>query len=130
MSDDRELVERLATIDATPRARWVAELRADLDAAWETEDPGDLDSLRTTTVTLVDNEPTPSEPSSGRRWASLIAAAAAVVLVVGVLVVFDRDDAPPADQPSPTVTVPPTHASASAVRHTRRAARARDVLRR
>ena len=80
----------------------------DLDAAWETEDPGYLDSLRTTTVTLVDNEPTPSEPSSGRRWAILIAAAAAVVLVVGVLVVFDRDDAPPADQPSPTVTVPPT----------------------
>ena len=108
MSDERELVERLAAIDATPRARWVAELRADLDAAWETEDPGYLDSLRTTTVTLVDNEPTPSEPSSGRRWVTLIAAAAAVVLVVGVLVVFDRDDAPPADQPSPTVTVPPT----------------------
>ena len=40
MSDDRELVERLAAIDATPRAGWVAELRADLDAAWETEDPG------------------------------------------------------------------------------------------
>ena len=54
MSDDRELVERLAAIDATPRAGWVAELRADLDAAWETEDPGYLDSLRTTTVTLVD----------------------------------------------------------------------------
>ena len=28
MSDDRELVERLAAIDATPRASWVAELRA------------------------------------------------------------------------------------------------------
>ena len=37
MTDDRELVERLAAIDATPRAGWVAELRADLDAAWETE---------------------------------------------------------------------------------------------
>ena len=108
MSDERELVERLATIDATPRARWVAEFRADLNAAWETEDPGYLDSLRTTTVTLVENEPTPSEPSSGRRWVTLIAAAAAVVLVVGVFVVFDRDEAPPADQPSSTVTVPPT----------------------
>ena len=39
MSDERELVERLATIDATPRARWVAELRADLDAAWELHEP-------------------------------------------------------------------------------------------
>jgi hypothetical protein len=107
MSDERELVERLATIDATPRARWVAELRRDLDAAWDTDDLGDLDSLRTTTVTLLDNEPTLSEPSNRRRWAGLIAAAA-VVLVVGVLAVFDRDDAPPADQPTPTVTVPPT----------------------
>ena len=108
MSDERELVERLATIDATPRARWVAELRADLDATWDTADLGDLDSLRRQTVTLVETEPTPSEPSSGRRWAILIAAAAAVVLVGGVLVVFDRDEAPPADQPAPTVTVPPT----------------------
>ena len=90
MSEDRELVERLAAIDATPRAGWVADLRADLDAAWETGDPGYLDSRRTTTVTLVENEPTPSEPSNRRRWAGLIiAAAAAVVLVVGVLVVFD-----------------------------------------
>ncbi len=108
MSDDRELVERLAAIDATPRAGWVAELRADLDAAWETGDAGYLDSLRTTTVTLVDHEPTPSEPSSGRRWPILIAAAAAVVFVAVVLVGHDRDDATPADQPSPTVTVPPT----------------------
>ena len=107
MSDDRELVERLATIEATPRARWVAELRADLDAAWETEDLGDLDSRRRTTVTLVDNEPPPSEPSSGRRWTSLVVAAAAVVVVVvGVFVVFRGDDGTPADQPSPTVTVP------------------------
>ena len=58
-------------------------------------------------MTLVDNEPTPSEPSSGRRWAILIAVAAAVVFAVVVLVVFDRDDATPADQPSPAVTVPP-----------------------
>ena len=106
MSEDRELVERLAAIDATPRAGWVAELRADLDAAWETDDPGDVDSLRMTTVTLIDNEPTPPEPSGGRRGAGLIAVAAAVVVAVVVLVVFDRDDVAPADQPSPTVTVP------------------------
>ena len=130
MSDERELVERLAAIDATPRARWVAELRADLDAAWETEDPGYLDSLRTTTVTLVDNEPTPSEPSSGRRWATLIAAAAAVVLVVGVLVVFDRDDAPPADQPATDRHRAPTTPPRALFGTTRRAARTRDVLRR
>ena len=108
MSDERELVERLATIDATPRSRWVAELRADLDAAWGSTNLGELDSLRMTTVTLVDNESTPSEPSDRRRWGTLIAAAAAVALVVGVLVVFDRDDAPPADQPATTVTVPQT----------------------
>jgi len=40
MSEDRELVERLAAIDASPRTGWVAELRADLDAAWDTEKLG------------------------------------------------------------------------------------------
>ena len=54
MSDNRELVELLAAIDATPRASWVTGLRADLDAAWEIEDAGYLDSLRTT-VSLVDH---------------------------------------------------------------------------
>jgi hypothetical protein len=109
MSDDRELIERLAAIDATPRAGWVAALRADLDSAWETDDPCyHLESRRTTTVTLVEKEPAPSEPSSGRRWAILIAAAAAIVLLVAVVVIRDVDDGAPADQPSPTVTVPPT----------------------
>jgi hypothetical protein len=108
MSDDRELVERLAAIDATPRASWVAELRADLDAAWETGDAGYyLDSLRTTTLTLVDHEPTPPEPSSRRRWLILIAAAAAVVAAIALVATRD-DNATPVHQPSPTVTVPPT----------------------
>jgi hypothetical protein len=107
MADDRELVARLAAIDATPRAGWVAELRADLDAAWQTEHPDSLDPLSLTTVTLVDNEPAPAGPSSRRRWKGLIVAAA-VVFAVGVLVVLDRDDSPPADQPSPTIIVPPT----------------------
>jgi hypothetical protein len=107
MSDDRDLVGRLAAIDATPRASWVAELRADLDAAWGTGDAGYLDSLRTTTLTLVDDEPTPSEPSSGRRWLILIATAAAVVAAFALVATRD-DQATPADQPTPTVTVPPT----------------------
>ena len=46
MSDDRELVDLLAAIDATPRASWVAGLRADLDAAWEIDDAGYLRQLR------------------------------------------------------------------------------------
>jgi hypothetical protein len=107
MPDDRGLVERLAAIDATPRASWVAELRADLDAAWETGDVGYPDSLRPTTLALVDHEPTPSEPSSSRRWPTLIAVAAAAVVAI-VLVVIRNDEATPADQPSPTATVPPT----------------------
>lgn len=108
MSDDRELVERLAAIDATPRASWVAELRVDLDAAWETGDAGYLDSLRTTTLTLVEHEPTPTRPRSGRRWLIPTAAAAAAVVVAIAFVATRDDDVTPADQPSPTVTVPPT----------------------
>jgi hypothetical protein len=104
MSDDRDLVGRLAAIDATPRASWVAELRADLDAAWGTGDAGYLDSLRPTTLTLVAHEPTPSQPSSGRRWLILIATAAAVVAAFA-LVATREDQATPADQPTPTVTV-------------------------
>ncbi len=59
-----------------------------------------------TPVRLVDLEPTPSEPSSGRRWLILTAAAAAVFVAIAVVVT--HDDAAPADQPSPTVIVPPT----------------------
>ena len=106
MSDDRELVELLAAIDATPRAGWVAGLRADLDAAWEIEDAGYLDSLRMTTVAVVDHEPT-LQPTSGHRWPILVAAAAAV-LARRRAVVYDGDRVTPADQPSPTVTVAPT----------------------
>ena len=68
----------------------------------------DVLDARNTTMTLIDSEPTPSEPSSGRRWPILIAAAAAVVVAIAVVATRDDDDATPADQPSPTVTVPPT----------------------
>ena len=106
MSDDLELVQRLSAIDATPRANWVTALRADLDAAWDTEDTGYLDSLRTTTLTL-DHEPARAQRSSGRRWAIRLVAAAAAVVAVAVVASRD-DDATPAEQPSPTLTVPPT----------------------
>lgn len=36
MSDDRDLATRLAAIEATPRPRWVMELRTDLTASWDT----------------------------------------------------------------------------------------------
>ncbi len=60
-----------------------------------------------TTMTLIDIEPKPVEPSNGRRWTILLASAAAVVVAIAV-VATRNDDATPADQPSPTVTVPPT----------------------
>jgi hypothetical protein len=117
MSDHRQLVERLAAIDATPRASWVAELRADLDAAWATADTRHLDSGRTTPVTLRDPEPPHSQPPDRRRW-SILLAAAVVVLVVAA-VVFVRRDSPgtiivttptptPTDDPVIDVTAPPT----------------------
>ena len=45
-----------------------------------------------TTVTLIDHERAPTQPTRGRRWPIVIAAAAAVVLVVGVLIVRGGDD--------------------------------------
>ena len=65
-----------------------------------------------TTMTLIDIEPKPIEPSNGRRWPHLIAAAAAAaaVIVAIALVATRYDDATPADQPSPSVTLPPTTA--------------------
>ena len=116
MSDQRELVERLAAIDATPRASWVAELRADLDAAWVTADHRHLDSAHTTAVILRDDEPRHNQPADRRRW-SILLAAAAVLLVVVAAVVFVRQDSDrtvivttptPTDDPLIPVTAPPT----------------------
>jgi hypothetical protein len=78
------------------------------------QDPAEYrDALnaRRTPVTLIDHEPAPTQPTSGRRWPILItAAAAAVVLVVGVLVVRGGDDseikvpaAPPSTVSSTTI---------------------------
>jgi Tol biopolymer transport system component len=54
---------------------------------------GYLDSLRSTTVPVVELDPTPTAPISGRRWPILITAAAVVLVVVGALVVAGGRDA-------------------------------------
>ena len=102
MSDDRELVERLAAIDATPRASWVAELRADLDAAWETGDSGYLDSRRSTTLTLLDHAPPSTQPTSSRRWPILIAAVLLAVVAAVVLIQRDSHTANVVTTPTPS----------------------------
>jgi hypothetical protein len=58
-----------------------------------------------TPVTLVDRELTPTQPTSGHRWPILISAAA--VVAIAFVVIRDADDVTPADEPAPTVTVPP-----------------------
>src|SRR5262245_48941166 len=60
---------------------------------------------RSTTVTLIDTEPTPTEPERRSRWPIIAVAAAAVVaIVVGGLVLATRDDdasgGVPANQPT------------------------------
>jgi hypothetical protein len=71
-----------------------------------------LDALRTrsTTVTLINTEPTPTR-TPRRRWpvvTAAAAAAAAVAVVVGVLVLIARDDNEPQvpTGPTPTTTDP------------------------
>jgi hypothetical protein len=69
----------------------------------------------TTNVTLIDIEPTWTQPEGRHRWPIIIVAAAAVVaVVVGSLVIATRTDDPteevPADQPTtvaPATTVAP-----------------------
>ena len=68
---------------------------------------GYLDALRTrsTTVTLINTEPTPTRQSTRHRW--LIAAAAAVVaIVVGGLALATRDDDPNEQIPAATTVAP------------------------
>ena len=92
------------------------QLRAYFDDVDRQQGAVDLDALRRSveegviTIELSpDKAVPPNGPTSGRRWPILIAAAAAAAVVVAIAVVATRDDdATPADQPSPTVTVPPT----------------------
>jgi hypothetical protein len=107
MSDDRELVERLAATDATPRAGWVAELRADLDAAWET---GELP--------VRPAAPQPSRPSRPTRWLPARTwlvpsiSGAAIALLILALVFIPRDGP---DVQAPSNTEPPVATPAPSV---------------
>jgi hypothetical protein len=73
---------------------------------------GYLAALRTrsTTVTPIDTEPTPTQRESRHRWPMIAVAAAAVAIVVGGLVIATRNDDPmgvvPAAQPTTTVAQP------------------------
>ena len=86
------------------------------DSAPFVDAAGYLAALRTrsTTVTLIDTEPTPTQPDGRHRWPIIVVAAAAVVAIgVGGLVIATRDEDPTgqvaADQPTtvaqPTTTV-------------------------
>ena len=93
------------------------QLRAYFDDVDRQQGAVDIDALRRSveegviTIELSpDKAVPPNAPTSGRRWPILIAAAAIVLVVGAIAVVATRDDdATPADQPSPTVTVPPTN---------------------
>ena len=82
------------------------QLRAYFDEVDRQQGAVDLDALRGSVeerLIMIELSPdsalSPNRPTSGRRWPILIATAAAV-LVVGALVVFNGDDATPADQPT------------------------------
>ena len=87
------------------------------DATAYTDAAGYLAALRTrsTTVTVIDTEPTPTRRPSPHRW--LIAAAAAVVVavVVGGLVLATRDDDPNEQIPAATTLAPDAETSAEEV---------------
>ena len=53
----------------------------------------DLLHAKGTTVTLIDSQPTPTEPTGARRWSIPIAAAAVTLVVVAALIVSGRRDA-------------------------------------
>jgi hypothetical protein len=79
------------------------------DSAPFVDAAGYLAALRTrsTTVTLIDTEPTPSRPKGHRRWPIIAVAAAAVVaIVVGGLALASRDDDPNEQIPAGTTVAP------------------------
>ena len=77
------------------------------DGASVIDAAGYLDTLRTrsSNVTLIDIEATPSRPPNRHRWWIVTAAAAAAVLVVGVVLLAIRDDeTEPATDEAPVPT--------------------------
>ena len=61
---------------------------------------------RSTTVTLIDTEPAPTQPEGRHRWPIIAVAAAAVVaIVVGALMLAARDDSEP-PVPADTTVAP------------------------
>jgi hypothetical protein len=84
------------------------------DSAPFVDAAGYLAALRTrsTTVTLIDTEPTPTRPKHRRHWPIIAAAAAVVAIVVGGLVLATRDDDP--NEQIPAATTIPADPDASA----------------
>jgi hypothetical protein len=79
---------------------------------------GYLATLRTrsTTVTLIDTEPTPTRPNRHHHWPIIAVAAAAVVaIVVGGLALATRDDDPNEQIPAATTVTPDTATAAEEV---------------
>jgi hypothetical protein len=86
------------------------------DSAPFVDAAGYLAALRTrsTTMTLIDTEPTPTRPEHRHRWPIIAVAAAAVVaVVVGGLVLATRDDDPNEQIPAATTVAPDPDASAA-----------------
>jgi hypothetical protein len=83
------------------------------DSAPFVDAAGYLAALRTrsTTVTLIDTEPTPTRPEHRHRWPIIAAAAAVVAIVVGGLVLATRDDDPNEQIPAATTVAPDVSAA-------------------
>jgi TRAP-type C4-dicarboxylate transport system substrate-binding protein len=92
------------------------------DVAPVVDSNGHLAALRTrsSNVTLIDTEPTPTRPDARHRWVLVVAAAAIMAIVVGAVVLAVRSDStdnvavpteatarPPGTEGAPTPTAPP-----------------------
>ena len=88
------------------------------DAAAVADRPVDLATLRTrsSNVTLIDTEPTPTRPPNRHRLLIIISAAAAVVLIVaGAIVLATRDADEPQHPVAPPTTVTPAQPAAEEI---------------
>ena len=127
MSDDLDLRGIDQRHEPDPQFR--AALQRRLAAIVAGTDPGSVTEARD--LATIDLEPTTAKSAPNRnrrRVAQAILAAAAAVAAIAVVATRD-DDATPADQPSPTVTVPPT-SPPRALRDTAGDSHAGDVFRR